>query len=155
MAVLFYLVVYLFMNAAAFGLIHHIRKGDGVGETIDDNRGLARKSPLAAACVLVVLLALTGIPPTAGFMGKYFLFTAAVEKGMIGLAVAGALNSVISVFYYFRIGRAMFMEESPGGVTVEASFPVLAVLVASAAVLLALGLFPSFLTNFAAAAVLK
>jgi NADH-quinone oxidoreductase subunit N len=155
MAVLFYLVVYLFMNAAAFGLILLFRKGDGFGETIDDMRGLARKSPLAAACVLVVLLALTGIPPTAGFMGKYFLFTAAVEKGMIGLAVVGALNSVISLFYYFRIGRAMFMEEAPGNVTVEPSFPVMAVLVVSAVVILALGLFPSFLMNFASAAFLK
>jgi len=155
MAVLFYLVVYLFMNAAAFGLILLFRKGDGFGESIDDMRGLARKSPLAAACILVVLLALTGIPPTAGFMGKYFLFTAAVEKGMIGLAVVGALNSVLSLFYYFRIGRAMFMEEPPGGVTVEPSFPVMAVLVVSAVVILALGLFPSFLTNFAASAFLK
>lgn len=155
MAVLFYLVVYLFMNAAAFGLILLFRKGDGFGENIDDMRGLARKSPLAAASVLVVLLALTGIPPTAGFMGKYFIFMAAVEKGMIGLAALGALNSVISLFYYFRIGRAMFMEEAPGRVAVEPSFPVMAVLVASAVVILALGLFPSFLMNFASAAFLK
>jgi NADH-quinone oxidoreductase subunit N len=155
MAVLFYLVVYLFMNAAAFGMILLFRKGDGFGETIDDMRGLARRSPLAAGCILVVLLSLTGIPPTAGFMGKYLIFMASVEKGMILLAAVGALNSVISLFYYFRIGRAMFMEDAPGDVTVEPSFPVMAVLVISAAVLLVLGLVPSFLMNFAAAAFLK
>jgi NADH-quinone oxidoreductase subunit N len=155
MAVLFYLVVYLFMNAAAFSLVLLVRKGDGFGESVDDLRGLARRSPLAAASVLVVLLALTGIPPTAGFLGKYLVFLAAADKGLILLVAAGALNSVISLFYYFRIGRAMFMEDPAGEVGEKPAFPVLAVLVVSAAVLLVLGLAPSFLVNFAASAGLK
>ena len=151
-AVLYYLPAYLFMNAAAFGLILLFRKGRGFGEEIDDARGLARRSPFLAGCVLVVLLSLTGIPPTAGFMGKYFLFTAAMEKGLYVLAAAGALNSVISLFYYFRIGRAMFMEDTPSEVRVEPSLPVTLVLAVSAGALLVLGLFPSLLAEIAAAA---
>ena len=116
MAVLFYTLVYVVMNAAAFGLILLVDRGGRFDETIDGLRGLVRRAPLASAASLVVLLSLTGIPPTAGFMGKYFLFTAAVEKGMVPLAAAGALNSVISLFYYFRIGKAMFLEEAADGV---------------------------------------
>jgi len=152
--VLFYLVMYLFMNAAAFGLILLVRKSSGFGEEVADLGGLARSSPLAAACLLVVLLALTGIPPTAGFMGKYLIFAAAVEKGFYGLAAAGALNSVISLFYYFRIGRAIYMEGPREGVRFEPSGPVLAVLVAAAAVLLVFGMFPGLLTPLASAATL-
>jgi NADH-quinone oxidoreductase subunit N len=152
LAVLYYIFVYVFMNAAAFGLVLLLRKGAGFGEDVSDLRGLARRSPLAAGCILVLLLSLTGIPPTAGFMGKYFLFAAAVEKGMVFLAVAGALNSVISLFYYFRLGRAMFMEEETGAVRVEPSAPVLAVIGGSALVLLILGILPFLLTSFASAA---
>jgi len=153
-AVLFYLVMYVFMNAAAFGLILLVRTSAGFGEDVADLGGLARSSPLAAACIIIVLLALTGIPPTGGFMGKYFLFAAAVEKGLYVLAAAGALNSVISLFYYFRIGRAIYMEEPRTGITFEPSAPVVAVLVVAAAALLLFGLFPSLLANPASAATL-
>jgi NADH-quinone oxidoreductase subunit N len=160
MAVLFYVVVYVFMNAAAFGLILLIERGGRFDESVDGLRGLVRRAPVAAASVLVVLLALVGIPPTAGFMGKYFLFTAAVEKGMVLLAAAGALNSAISLFYYFRIGRAMFLEqESPspdgsGRPAENVSRAVTAVLAVCAALLLVLGLLPSLLASRAAAALL-
>ncbi len=112
-AVLFYAVAYVLMNAAAFGTVLLVDGGGRFDESVAGLRGLVRRAPLAAASVLVVLLSLTGIPPTAGFMGKYFLFTAALEKGMVLLAVAGALNSVLSLFYYFRVGKAMFLEEAP------------------------------------------
>ncbi len=160
MAVLFYVAVYVVMNAAAFGLILLVDRGGRFDESVDGLRGLVRRAPVAAASVLVVLLALVGIPPTAGFMGKYFLFTAAVEKGMILLAAAGALNSAISLFYYFRIGKAMFFEEAsppPDGGRRPAenvSRTVTAVLAACAALLLLLGLLPSLLTSRAAAALL-
>jgi len=157
-AVLFYLFIYVFMNAAAFGLILLVRKGGTFGETIDDMRGLARRSPGAAAAILVVLLSLTGIPPTAGFMGKYFLFAAAVEKGMYLVVVAGALNSVISLFYYFKIGRAMFMEapEASAAVSAPARRSAWAEIVigVSAVIVLIWGLFPSLLSDFAASSVL-
>jgi len=152
LAVLFYIFVYVFMNAAAFGLVLLIRKGAGFGEEVSDLRGLARRAPLAAGCILILLLSLTGIPPTAGFMGKYFLFAAAVEKGMILLAAAGALNSVISLFYYFRIGRAIFMEEESGSVRIETSTPVLSVLGVTALILLLFGILPFLLINLASTA---
>jgi NADH-quinone oxidoreductase subunit N len=160
MAVLFYVAVYVVMNAAAFGLILLVEGGGKFDESVDGLRGLARRAPVAAASALVVLLALVGIPPTAGFMGKYFLFASAVDRGMVLLAAAGALNSAISLFYYFRIGRAMFLEEAtppPDGVPRPAenvSRTVTAVLAVCAALLLVLGLLPSLLASRAAAALL-
>ncbi|OGD28438.1 MAG: hypothetical protein A2V57_06500 [Candidatus Aminicenantes bacterium RBG_19FT_COMBO_65_30] len=159
MAVLFYVVVYVVMNSAAFGLILLVDRGGRFDETIDGLRGLSRRSPVAAASVLVVLLSLVGIPPTAGFMGKYFLFTAAVDRGLILLAAAGALNSAISLFYYFRIGKAMFLEETvpldagPAGPE-SVSGAVMVVLAVCAAALLLLGLLPSLLASRASAALL-
>jgi NADH-quinone oxidoreductase subunit N len=161
MAVLFYIAVYVVMNAAAFGLILLVGGGGRFDESVDGLRGLVRRAPVAAASVLVVLLALVGIPPTAGFMGKYFLFAAAVDKGLVLLAAAGALNSAISLFYYFRIGKAMFLEEAaaaapgagpeaPGSV----SRSVTVVLALSAAALLLFGILPGLLTAPAVSAVL-
>ncbi len=158
-AVLFYLFIYVFMNAAAFGMILLVRKGETFGETVDDMRGLARRSPGAAAAILIILLSLTGIPPTAGFIGKYFLFASAVEKGMYLVVVAGALNSVISLFYYFKIGRAMFME-APEGAAAALAGPARRsawaeiVIGISAVIVLIWGLFPSLLSDFAASSVL-
>jgi NADH-quinone oxidoreductase subunit N len=154
MAVLFYIVVYILMNSAAFGLILLVDKGGRFDESVDGLRGLVRRAPLASAGMLVVLLSLTGIPPTAGFMGKYFLFTAAVEKGMVLLAAAGALNSVLSLVYYFRIGKAMFLEAGPEAGPVGVSRLVTVFIVVSAAALLLLGLLPSLLTGPAVSAAL-
>ncbi len=154
-AVLFYTFLYVFMNAAAFTIVLLVRKPSGFGEEVRDLNGLARTSPMVAAGIVVVLLSLTGIPPTAGFMGKYFLLAAAVNKKLYLLAAAGALNSVISLFYYFRIGKAMFMEEAEGPSTSPAlSVPVILVLVVSVLVLLGLGIFPSPLAEIAARSVL-
>jgi len=152
-AVLFYVFIYAVMNSAAFSILLFSKKGSTFGENIDDMRGLARSAPLAAACVVVILLALTGIPPTAGFMGKYLLLAAAVEKKMYLLAAAGALNSVISLFYYFRIGRAMFMEDASESAPAEFSLrlPVKIVLAISTLILLAAGILPSVLMKPAAA----
>lgn len=146
-AVLFYLFAYLFMNTAAFAMILLVQKKNGFGETITDLNGLVKRAPLMAGGIIVLLLSLTGIPPTAGFIGKYYLFAAAVEKGMYLLAVAGALNSVISLFYYFRIGRAMFMENQSGESTIDTSIYVKTVLLISFAVLLLVGIFPGALTT--------
>jgi NADH-quinone oxidoreductase subunit N len=151
MAVMFYLFVYLFMNAAAFGMILLFQKNSGFGENIDDMRGFAKRSPMMAAGIIVLLLSLTGIPPTAGFMGKYFLFTAVVEKSMYVLAVIGALNSVISLFYYFQIGRAMFMEDAGTEFAADKSYYARVIIAISVVVILIIGIYPSALTIFASA----
>ncbi len=149
-AVLFYLFAYLFMNTAAFALVLVVQARGGFGERVSDLAGLARRQPLLSAAVVVLLLSLTGIPPTAGFMGKYYLFNAAVQMKFYWLAVAGALNSVISLFYYFRIGRAIFMEEPNGPTTVDHSLYARAVLAVCVALLLVFGVLPGPLADFAA-----
>jgi NADH-quinone oxidoreductase subunit N len=153
-AILFYAAAYVVMNAAAFALPLAARRGDRFAEDIDGLRGLSRRSPLAAASALVILLALAGIPPTAGFMGKYLLFAAAVDKGLILLAAAGALNSVISLFYYFRIARAMFLDEGgEPGLVLHPGPAVVFVLAAAAAAVLLFGILPGLLLGPAATAV--
>jgi len=148
-AVLFYLFVYLFMNTAAFAIVLLLARPHGFAENVDDLNGLAQHSPLLAGGIVVLLLSLTGIPPTAGFFGKYYLFTAAIEKGLYWLVVAGALNSVISLFYYFRIGKAIFME-NPTGPEPGRSLYVRTVLYASFVAILLFGILPGLLIDFVA-----
>lgn len=112
-AVLFYLVVYTIMNLLAFSIILSFSQTGDYRVNLDDYVGLARKAPFAAAALSLALISLAGIPLTGGFMGKFYLFSAAVQKGYIGLAIIGVLNSVVSVYYYFRLLVLMYMRE-PG-----------------------------------------
>ncbi len=112
-AVLFYLLVYTLMNFGAFAVVIVFAGSGDKAEDIDDYRGIARRSPLLAALMSVFLLSLAGIPPFAGFFGKLFLFSAAVQAGYPGLAVIAVLTSVMGVFYYLRVTVVMFMEEEP------------------------------------------
>lgn len=141
-AILFYLFVYLFMNAAAFTLVLLTQKKCGFGENIDSLNGLAQRAPMMAAGIILLLLSLTGIPPTAGFFGKYYLLAAAVEQKMYLLAIVGAINSVISLFYYFRIGKAMFMETDNPETSVSKNYFVQSVLVFSFIIILLIGILP-------------
>lgn len=110
-AILFYLVVYLFMNLGAFYVVVLIANEIG-SEMVDGYRGLASRAPLVAGAMAIFLFSLTGIPPFAGFFGKWVLFTAVLEQGYYWLAVVGLLNSVISLYYYARIVKAMYFEAS-------------------------------------------
>src|SRR4029079_14352097 len=85
---------------------------DVIGEHIDEMNGLFFRNPTAAVVMLIFLLSLAGIPPTAGFIGKYYLFSAAVQTNHIPLAVVAVLNAAISAYFYFRIVVAMFMREA-------------------------------------------
>lgn len=108
--ILFYVLAYTFMNLGAFGiLILLARRGDELNQ-ISDLRGLALRQPLAAALMALFMLSLGGIPPTAGFMGKFYLFIGAVEAHQIGLAVAGLVASVIGAAYYLRIIYTMYFQ---------------------------------------------
>jgi NADH-quinone oxidoreductase subunit N len=98
-AALFYGLLYLLMNSAAFLVVARVG-ADGANPSLDDLRGLHRRSPLLAATLLLALFALAGVPPTAGFVGKWFLFSAAMSQGWWFLVLLGALNSTVSVYYY-------------------------------------------------------
>ena len=110
-AILFYLVVYLFMNLGAFYVVVLVANEMG-SETIDGYRGLGSRAPLVAIAMVVFLASLTGLPPLAGFFGKWLLFTAVLEQGYYWLAFVGLLNSVVSLYYYARIFRAMYFEDA-------------------------------------------
>jgi NADH-quinone oxidoreductase subunit N len=111
-ATLFYLVIYLFMNLGAFLVVIAVQSSLGA-EDIRDYRGLAYRSPWMAVIMAIFLFSLTGIPPFAGFVGKLYLFSAVLGRGgtvMYVLAIIGILNSVISLYYYARVVRTMFLD---------------------------------------------
>ncbi len=160
-AVLFYSLAYACMTIGAFGMVVLLARGTVRGDQIDDFTGLAQKSPLAAGVMLLFLLSLTGIPPTAGFVGKFYLFAAAVDAKYYWLALIAVINSAISLFYYMRVAMVMYMREpgetegAPGyGVRVVASPATIAVLLVAALGVLALGVFPDPLIQAAQSAIL-
>ena len=150
-SVLFYMLVYTVTNIGAFGFVVLLESKGYAGETVEDYAGLARSHPLAAFGMLVFLLSLGGIPPTAGFMGKLYLFAAAVHAGYIWLAVIGVLMSAVSLYYYFRIVLQMYLRDAEGAqpaTLVPAPWTDAVVAVCAVAVLV-IGLYPA---PFAAAA---
>jgi len=108
--VTFYFFAYAFMNMGAFGLVIYLKRENIVGDRVDDFTGLAQTHPLAAVIMVIFLLSLAGIPPTAGFVGKFLLFAAVIKAGFYWLVVIAALNSVIALFYYFRVAKFMYMQ---------------------------------------------
>ena len=111
-AVGLYLLIYTFTNIGAWAVIVALRRRDVIGEHVDDMAGLFFRHPTAAVLMLIFLLSLAGIPPTAGFIGKYFLFAAAIETGHNALAVIAVLNAAISIYFYLRIVVSMFMRDA-------------------------------------------
>jgi NADH-quinone oxidoreductase subunit N len=152
-AVLFYLTAYALMNVGAFVLIAHLAGNSERSTQIDDYTGLAYVRPGTAACLTVFLISLAGFPTTAGFFGKFFLFRAAIHSHLIGLTIIALLNSVVSVYYYFRIVVAMYMRE---GKTEASTAPLPMALRTALAVsvvgIFYLGLFPNLFLTFSNAA---
>jgi len=112
-AVLIYFMMYLFMNLGAFFVVMLVANKTG-SEDISAYRGLGYRAPLIGVAMAIFLVSLTGLPPTAGFIGKLYLFAALLEAKWIWLAVVGALNSVISLYYYARVLRYMFLRDPEG-----------------------------------------
>jgi NADH-quinone oxidoreductase subunit N len=156
-SVMLYLTIYAFMTLGAFAVIAMLRKGGVEGDEIEDYAGLAKRQPVAAFLMLVFMASLAGIPPTAGFIGKFYLFMAAVKADLAWLAVVGVIFAAISAYYYLRVVMVMYMRE-PEAAGVEprlATSPVLAVALACAfAGVLVFGLYPNPLVSFATQAVL-
>jgi NADH-quinone oxidoreductase subunit N len=114
-AVLLYLVTYLFMSLGAFAVVIAIEEA-GLGDELDDYRGLGRRAPWPAAAMAIFLFSLTGIPPLAGFFGKFYVFYALLAHGgsfMVTLAVIGILNAAVSLYVYARVLKAMYFEAPP------------------------------------------
>ena len=107
--ILIYLLVYTFMNLGAFGVITSLRHRHVIGDELDDLNGLYSRAPVEAVLMLVFLLSLAGIPPLAGFYGKYFIFLSLIESGHYALASLGVLYSVFGLYYYLRMANAIFM----------------------------------------------
>jgi len=108
-AIMFYIVVYLLMQLGAFFVVIAIKNKFGT-EEIDEYGGLGFKAPYLGVTMAIFLFSLTGLPPTAGFIGKFYLFSAVIDARMYWLAIVGALNSVISLYYYMRIVKMMYLQ---------------------------------------------
>jgi NADH-quinone oxidoreductase subunit N len=147
--VLVYVLVYTFMNLGAFLVIVALRRKGLPGEDIDDFAGLVHKSPGYAFLMLIFLLSLAGIPPTAGFIGKYFIFLSLIQTGHYYLAVIATLYVAVAIYYYFRIVRSMFVgvlaEKSP----MATSFGLKLALAITGIMTLAIGIYPQPFLNLA------
>lgn len=107
--ILIYLLVYTFMNLGAFAVIASLRQRNVIGDEIDDMAGLYKRAPVEATLMLLFLLSLAGIPPAAGFLGKYYIFLSLIESGHYGLASLGVIYSLFGLYYYLKIANSMLM----------------------------------------------
>jgi len=143
-AALFYLLAYAFMTLGAFGVVAAIGRAGEPNEDLDDYAGLGFRAPLLGATMAVFMLSLTGIPPLAGFAGKFYVFSAAVREGYVGLAVIGVLNSVVSAGYYTRVLVSMFLVPGTKEAARAGSRPYLFTsIVISAVATVLVGVFPA------------
>jgi NADH-quinone oxidoreductase subunit N len=150
---LFYLVAYAVTSFGAWSVVMAIEKPDARGLEINDFAGLGRRKPLLAAAMTVFMLSFTGMPPTLGLVGKFFLFRTAIEGGFIWLAVIGVLTSLISAYYYLRVVVTMYMRAGDGEVETEPWLSFTTTITAVATVVLQF--LPAALFALAAGVVLK
>ncbi len=137
---LYYLLAYTFMNLGAFAVLLAIQKRSENDVTGEQMTGLASRQPLLAVLMAIFMFSLAGIPPLAGFFGKLYVFSAAVDAGLAWLAIVGVLNSAIGAYYYLRVTVSMFMAESVAAETPKIAWPVWATVVIAAAGTVILGL---------------
>ena len=144
--ILYYLLVYAFMNIGAFGIMALLGKRETEYTTLQDFKGLGLRYPILGLGMAVFMFSLAGIPPTGGFMGKLYIFSAAIESGYIWLVVLGAVNSVVSIYYYLRVIVFMYFTDAPNDETAFPSpSPAISVgLGLAAAGIMILGVFPSY-----------
>ena len=148
-AMLVYLFVYTFMQLGAFAVVVLLRRQDVAGEELRDFSGLSFRNPFGAFAMLLFMLSLGGIPPTAGFMGKFWLFSAAIESGYVWLAVVGVLNSAISLYYYLRLVVFMYLKKETSGSEPTTSPALALALAATVAATIILGVYPQLLFHVA------
>src|SRR6266446_2501888 len=150
-----YVLVYTFMNLGAFLVVVALRRQGIIGEDVDDLAGLMHKSPGYAILMLVFLLSLAGIPPTAGFLGKYYIFLALIETGHYLLAVVATLYVAVAIYYYFRLVRSMFVGEATEKAPISSSVGLRFALAVSGIMTLVIGIYPEPFLQLAQRSILK
>jgi len=150
---LLYLVAYAVMNFAAWAVVITMEKAEGKGLEISDYAGLGRKYPVLAAIMAVSMLSFTGIPPTLGFIGKFYLFRSVIDGGFVGLAIIGVLTSLVSAYYYLRVVIYMYMQD--GEPTVHRDNWVYLTAAVTGVGMIVLGIFSLPLLNWAYQAALS
>ncbi|MGD0947373.1 MAG: NADH-quinone oxidoreductase subunit N [Candidatus Binatia bacterium] len=149
-AVLFYLIAYTLMTLGAFAVVIALGRRGEPNENLDDYAGVGFRYPFLGLAMTIFMLSLAGVPPLVGFIGKFYIFSAAVRSGYVGLAVIGVLNSVISVYYYVGVLVRMYMVEGVLEIPVPSSRPYLfATLLLTIAGTILVGLFPGPLFELA------
>ncbi len=141
--VAFYLAAYTLMNLGAFGILALLEREEERNLTFDDYAGLGAKRPFLASLMAVFMISLAGIPPFAGFFGKYYVFLAAVEAHMTWLAIVGVMASLVSVYYYLRLVTLMFFRPGQPELPPVLSRAAIALLLVAAVALAGVGLYPS------------
>jgi NADH-quinone oxidoreductase subunit N len=147
-SVVFYTFVYLFANMGAFIAVIAFNNATG-SDQIKDYAGLSRRSPALAAIMAIFMLSLVGIPPLAGFIGKYYLFSAAIEQGYIWLVIVAVLTSVISLYYYLGVVRQMYFQTPTEGSSIMASGALKTALIICVIGVLLFGIYPNIILDFA------
>ncbi len=145
--VLFYLLAYALMNIGAFAILSMLETEGGGNLSFDDYSGLSKRNPLLAALMAIFMFSLTGLPPFAGFLGKYYVFAGAVEAGYTWLAIVGVVMSVVSAYYYLRLVTLMYFQESDAAVQSSHSQLALTAVVLSALAIVVLGIYPAFILD--------
>jgi NADH-quinone oxidoreductase subunit N len=153
LAIVIYLIAYAFMNLGAFAVIIMMRRKDIIGDEITDLTGLMSRAPTLALLMLVFLLSLAGIPLTAGFIGKYFIFQSLVQTGHYYLAVLGVVYAAVALYYYFRIVVVMFMQKPLDEVPYATSLGLSVALGATLAMTLLIGIYPQPIIDIAREAI--
>lgn len=148
--ILFYLLAYTFMNVGAFAVVAYMAKKDETAFDLESYNGLGKRAPLLALAMTMFMFSLAGIPPLAGFFGKFYVFSAAIKANLLDLAIIGVLNSALSVYYYIRVVWYMYFREPLEGAGPVASEGPNALALAIAAVFtLLLGILPAFWVKLA------
>jgi NADH-quinone oxidoreductase subunit N len=152
-SVMLYVCIYALMNMGAFGVVIMLRKAGKRGEEISDFAGLGKTNKTAAFLMLIFMFSLTGIPPLAGFVGKFYIFKSAVQAGLVWLAVAGVLFSAISAYFYLRVIMVMYMSEPKASIELSTAPSLALALAISATTVIVIGVYPTNLLNFARASI--
>ncbi len=152
-SVMLYVFIYAVMNMGAFGVVIMLRKAGERGEEIADFAGLGKTNKTAAFLMLIFMFSLTGIPPLAGFIGKFYIFKSAVQAGLLWLAIVGVLFSAISAYFYLRVIMVMYMNEPKESFELSTAPSLAIALAISVIAVIVIGVYPTDFLNFARASI--